>query len=216
MRRRRPLAGVVGTLALLAASLVYAAWPGGSRFTVGTETTYVTGPLDKQGYVDHVTALNERLSKGITANKNANVLIWQALGPRPEGGSDMPSEYFEWLGIEPPPEEGAYLIRWQDYLKEHPKVGSEGDPPNDRIFRAGQWPWRDKDKPEIADWLKRNEKPLVLVLEDTARPEYYNPLVPERTEDWSPGLLGALLPNVQQCRELAMALTCRAMLRVTE
>ena len=67
-------------------ALAWAMWPSRSTFTVGTETTYVTGPLDKQGYVDYVAALNERLREGITPENNANVLIWQALGPRPEGG----------------------------------------------------------------------------------------------------------------------------------
>src|SRR5262245_55897881 len=55
------------------------------RFTISKETTYVTGPLDKDGYIDYVAALNERLRQGVTPENNANVLIWKALGPRPEG-----------------------------------------------------------------------------------------------------------------------------------
>ncbi|HEV3447483.1 MAG TPA: hypothetical protein VG099_22775, partial [Gemmataceae bacterium] len=76
----------------------------------------VTGPLDKDGYVEYVTALNERLGKGTTPEKNANVLICQALGPHPEG-SILPAEYFQWLGIDPPPEKGAYLVSWNSYLE---------------------------------------------------------------------------------------------------
>src|SRR5712664_4809777 len=59
------------------------------KFTVGKDTTYVTGPLDKDGYIDYPAALNERLGKGVTPENNANVLIWKALGPRPEGGASM-------------------------------------------------------------------------------------------------------------------------------
>ncbi len=84
------------------------------------------------------------------------------------------------------------------------------------MYRAGNWPWTAKDEPELAGWLKKNEKPLAQLIEATRRPEYYNPLVPKRTEDWSPGLMASLLPNVQKCREFAAALTCRAMLRVNE
>jgi hypothetical protein len=91
---------------VLVALLVYAAWPGSSTFTISPETTYITGPLDAEGYVDYPAALNERLSKGVTPENNANVLIWQALGPRPEG-RPMPPEYFRWLGVEQPPEEGG-------------------------------------------------------------------------------------------------------------
>jgi hypothetical protein len=215
MRRRRRWATVLGILALAAGVIGYMMWPGSSTFTVGSQTTYVTGPLDKHGYVDYVTALNEQLSKGITPKDNANILIWQAFGPRPEGGAALPPEYFRWLGTEPPGEAGAYLVRWRDYLQQHLRGGNELDDFG-RLRRAGQWPWMAKDEPELADWLKRNEKPLALIRDATRRPEYYNPLVPERSEDWSPGLIQALLPSVQSCREVASALACRAMLRAAE
>jgi hypothetical protein len=202
----------VGILANAVALLICAAWPGCSTFTIDPETTYVTGPLDKHGYVDYVTALNERLSKGIKPEDNANVLIWQALGPHPEGGT-MPPEYFQWLGIESPPEQGEYLVSWQNFvIRDAIKRDTNSDP----MVRATNQPWTAKDEPELADWLARNEKPLAVVMEATRRPQYYNPLVPNRTEDWSPGLLSALVPSVQKCRELTTALACRAMLRVSE
>src|SRR5262249_30861733 len=47
-------------------------------------------------------------------------------------------------------------------------------------------------------------------------PAYYNPLIPRRTDDWSAGLLGALVPSVQRCREVGAAFLCRAMLRVND
>src|SRR5437660_2738303 len=176
MRRRRLWVTALGLLASVTVSLVYAAWPGSSTFTVGEETTYVTGPLDKHGYVDYVTALNERLRKDITPENNANVLIWQVLGPRPEGGRGMPPEYFQWLGIESPPEQGEYLVSWPNYLKELSKNGAEIHAYDERRLRAAQWPWTAKDEPELADWLKRNDKPLALMLEATRRAQYYNPL----------------------------------------
>src|SRR5262249_41732068 len=139
---------------------------------------------------------------GITPENNANVLIWQALGP-PEGGAGMPPEYFRWLGIEAPPEEGAYLVSWRNYLQEHAIGGMELEEYDDRMHRAAEWPWAVNDEPQLADWLKRNEMPLALVMEATRRREYYNPLVPERSEDWSPGLPASLLSNVQRCRDVA-------------
>src|SRR5437879_5347014 len=73
------------------------------KFTIGKETTYVTGPVDKDGYIDYITALNERLGKGIKPQDNANVLLWKAFGPHPEG-TKMPPDFFKWLGIQEPPE----------------------------------------------------------------------------------------------------------------
>jgi len=221
MRRRRSCLVVLAILALVAGLVVYAAWPGRSTFTVSPETTYVTGPLDKHGYVDYVTALNERLSQGIKPEDNANVLIWQALGPHPEGGT-MPPEYFQWLGIESPPEEGEYLVSWQNYLKiqgiiPEPEPFQPDEKQNEDLFLSpGNLSWVRRHEAQLCEWLKQNEKPLALIVQATRRPLYYNPLVPSRTDDWSPGLMAALVPTVQRCRELAAALACRAMLRVNE
>jgi hypothetical protein len=167
--------------------------------------------------VDYVTALNERLRKDITPESNANVLIWRVLGPHPEGGT-MPPEYFKWLGIESPPESGEYLLSWRNYANH---INKNDDVPEGLarpipMLEVPTKPWRAEEHPELADWLARNEQPLALAIEATRRPEYYNPLVPKRTEDWSAGLLEALLPNVQCCREIAAAFASRALLRVAE
>jgi hypothetical protein len=217
MRRRRFWSVIHGILLSLAVSLIIAAWPGSSTFTVSPETTYITEPLDKDGYPDYVTALNQRISKGITPEQNANVLIWQALGPRPEGG-DLPDEYFQWLRIERPPEDGDYFVWWDRYRKQHKrsKEATERDGDSELPADLPLTPWNAKDMPEIADWLEQNKKPIAQMIDATHRAEYFNPLVPFRTDDWCPGLLNALLPSVQKCREIAAALVCRAMLKIAE
>src|SRR5713226_2829852 len=86
------------------------------RFTISKETTYVTGPLDKDGYIDYAAALNERLGKGVTAENNANVLIWRAIGPRPERPEISP-EYFRKLGIKAPPDADEYYVDLLRYIK---------------------------------------------------------------------------------------------------
>jgi hypothetical protein len=187
------------------------------KFTVGKETTYVTGPLDEGGYIDYAAALNERLRKGVKPENNAVVLLWKATGPRPEGKA-MSAEFYKWLGIEAPPDKGDYFIPQTRYAKEHLKIepGRELQGYQREINRALRRPWTAKQYPRVADWLKANEKPLAVVLEATKRPQYFSPLVPTRSEKGSSGLIGALLPNVQKCRELAQALTVRATLAVSE
>jgi len=225
------------------ALLVYAAIPGRSTFTVSPETTYVTGPLDAEGYVDYQTALNQRLGEGITPETNANVQLWRALGPRPEGGNGMAPEYFWWLGINPPPDEGEYFLGSHRYFEDVLKIRQEEEeekpadwfeeffgepepnefrfPPdprqqwNDRLDRTRKWPWKAKERPDVADWLRRNEKPLAVVAEACRRPKYFNPLVASpRVGQEEPRLISCLLPNVQKCRDIANALVCRAMARV--
>src|SRR5262249_29554759 len=123
---------------------------------------------------------------------------------------------FEWLGIESPPEEGQYFVSRRNHLQERLPRGSQLEDYNDRMTGASEWPWAAEDQPQLVDWLKRNEKSLARMIDATRRPQYYNPLVPERSEHWSPGLLASLLPTVQRCREIASALACQAMLRVSE
>jgi hypothetical protein len=64
-----------------------------SKFTLGRDTTYFSGPLDKDGYVEYETALNERLSRSIVPEKNANVWLWRAFGPKLDREA-MSASYF--------------------------------------------------------------------------------------------------------------------------
>jgi RNA polymerase sigma factor (sigma-70 family) len=185
------------------------------NFTVGQETTHITGPLDKDGYVDYETALNERIGKDITPDNNANVLLWQALDPHP-GRTPMPPEFFRWLQVPAPPERGDYFVDLARYASEelHLNPGEQIDQLRQQRGWATRRPWVEKDYPRIAAWLKANEKPLAVVVEATRRPDYYNPLVSRKSgeEGWY-ALIGALLPGAVQCqREVAPALAARAML----
>ncbi len=181
------------------------------KFTIGKETTYVPGPRDADGYIDYAAALNERLRQGVTPANNANVLLWKALGPRPEGAR-MSAEFYQWLGIDEPPPRGDYFLRMGDYLKEQIKSGppAGGETVFDELERSLRRPWKAVRYPHIADWLKANDKPLTVVIEAVQRSHYYLPLVPTRTDKGSAGLVSCLLPSVQKCRELATALTARA------
>src|SRR5262245_42874763 len=73
------------------------------KLPIGKDTTRVTGPFDKYGFIDYEAALNTELSKGVTPEKNAVALLIMALGPAPEGGDGLPTTYFKWLDIPVPP-----------------------------------------------------------------------------------------------------------------
>lgn len=181
---------------------------------LGKETTYVTGPLDEEGYIYYETALNERLRQGIKPEANANVLLWQAWGPRPEG-SRMPERFYEWLGIPEPPEEGDYFVGLWEYLRDTAKVEPEAiESLSQQLWELRQQPWLGQSHSHIEGWLRVNDKPLALVIEATKRPQYYNPLVSRQR---GPGnLIDALLPGPQKCREVQLALVRRAQLRMKE
>ncbi len=177
------------------------------KFPLGKETTYVTGPLDKDGYIDYEAALNDQLGKGITPDKNAVVLLWKALGPTPEGGKGMPTEFFKRLGIEEPPAEGAYFLGLRAFLKDSLKLDRDDiNAVSAQVTPASLRPCTAKDYPHLAAWLKANEKPLEVAIEATKRPDYFNPLVSHRTEKGPTTLMAVLLPGAQKCREIASSL----------
>jgi hypothetical protein len=177
------------------------------NFTIGKETTYVTGPVDKDGYIDYAAALNERLGKGVTPETNANVLIWKALGPKPDGGKGEPAAFFKLLGMEEPPEKGVYFVSYKKFAEtknEQEAFGKDVNP-------FGKQPWTVADFPARAKWLKANESALNLIVDATKRERHFSPLVPSAL-----GLISAHIPSLQSLHEAAKALTARAMLRITE
>jgi type II secretory pathway pseudopilin PulG len=190
---------------------------GRGKFTISKETTYVTEPLNKDGYPDYARALNQRLRQGVTPKNNANVLIWQALGPHPEGAT-MPSEFFQWIGIKPPAEKGDYFIDLSRYAKEHFKIEPDEElrEMREQLNRCTQRPWKAEQCPNVASWLEANEKPLAVVIEATKRPQYYSPLVPKKAEKGPSYLFSAPSQGVQGCRQLADSLAARALLRPNE
>ena len=152
------------------------------KLPLGKETTYVTGPLDKDGYIDYEAALNDRLGKGITSGEERQRPALE--GIRSRQGAEIPEEFFKRLGIARPPEKGDYFIGLNAYLRDHVKLepGARSVPLLDPMVAAGKRPWTAKDYPHLAGWLKFNEKPLALIIEATRRPDYFSPLISRKTE----------------------------------
>jgi hypothetical protein len=190
--------------------------PPAPKLPLGKETTFVTGPLDKHGYIDYEAALNAELGKGIAPEKNASALLVLALGPTPMG-EELPPEYYKWLNVSAPPRDGEYFITFFDFNQSSLRLA-----PAQRValtefrLRAIQRAWVPKDCPPLAEWLAANEKPLALVREAVARPHYFNPLISPR-KDGAPGfLISAGSFSLETYRDLGTALALRATLRLGE
>ena len=78
---------------------------------------------------------------------NANALLIRVFGPRPEG-ADLPAEYYKWLGIEPPPQDGDYFLGMHAYI--HDKLGISNER-LEKVYevqgRVTRQPWVPKDCP---------------------------------------------------------------------
>ena len=213
------------------------------EITISRQTTYLTRPLRKDGYVNYVAALNRRLQAGVTPENNAVVPFLKAMGPG-EIGPKYRDEYFKLLEIEPLPEKGDYFVELDAYAKALKEAGRPAtaekkdgqDEYWEQLFASAmKRAWSKKEFPILAGWLAANEKPLALLVAASKCPRRYDPLI--RAEDclaatlvWANsyhrdvalrGLLSLIqrrddVSPVQQYRAPLRALTARAMLRTGE
>jgi len=177
--------------------------PAKVRITISKETTRILGPLNADGTVNYLAALDARLRKGVTRENNALIPLLRAVGPTLID-EKVRAGVLKRLGMESLPERGEYYIDLWDYAGSH-ESQEEADEALDRAMDA---PWKEKDIPLIAGWLKANDKALALAVEATKRPRYYVPAVgvhdPPRMFDM---LLGVRASGV---RDIGRALGARA------
>ncbi len=185
------------------------------KITVSKEVTWFTEPVRKDGFVSYVQAINQHHGKGVTAQNNSVVSLYQAMGPQPEG-TRQPDQFFELIGIPPLPNEGKYFVEltkwWKDSGKPMPAGGAQGI--INQHYQAIDRSWKEAEFPEYAAWLRDMETPLKLVAEASQRSEYYSPLVFPGDDEGQ--LIAVLLPGVQKSRSLARAMVMRAMWRLGE
>ncbi len=192
------------------------------KITIGRETTYLTEPIDKDGNVDYGTAVNGRLRKDVTSENNANVLIWKAIGPRAEGTTMCP-EFFQAMGMTPPPEKGDCFLRDYEFVKQALPVDADpeetyflNESMTEGIKGATQRPWIAKEYPIVASWLKANEKPLLLITEASKREKFYNPLLSHKDGKLAPRQVSFPVHGLDTYREIGAALVARALLHTAE
>lgn len=187
------------------------------QITIGKETTWATEPVGPSGFIDYMSAVNRQHSRGVTPENNAVVRLYQATGPRPDG-TRQPDRFFQLLGIKPPPDEGTYYEELGNWWKRKEKPLPEGAADLNAVYElqstAQSRPWKAKEFPDIAEWLRDIDVPLQLAAEAASRTEYFSPLVSPNDKEGK--LIEVLLPGVQQVRGFARALIARAMLRLGE
>ncbi len=184
------------------------------QFTVSRKTTFVMGPLRKDGSVDFAAAINAQLSEGVNSKNNAAVQLYQAFGPTSDG-LEMPRAFFKELQVEPPPAEGEYLQTLGDTIRDR----GLSDQQQERLFKqqavALSRPWSRMEFPEIANWIDQNKEPLRIVHAAVRLEKYYSPLIVDYGDAVGPEpLVACILAGTQQSRSTARLLCTRAMLHL--
>lgn len=176
-----------------------------TKIVIAKETTYVTEPLDSEGYVDYLEALNQRASEGVTPENNAVVPILRAWGPSNIDKAAQP-EFYRRLGVTPEAGEPPFV----DF--DAVTAPRRNDEPMTNYDAAVSRPWSAEEFPRVAQWLERNTRALELIEDASRRPRYYAPFVTEEV----PRTLNAPLPVLQITRKFMRLLKLRAMHRLYE
>jgi hypothetical protein len=234
-RRRWPrrVRWVLGVLFFAALAWVF--WPVGSvPLAVSPQTTVVTGPMNADGTVNYVAALNAAASEGVTADNNAAIPIIQAFGPKllmPLTLEDalgrastvsVPPEVdgaLRELGMSPLPLVGPYFVSLDDYVAE--RLGEFASADSTEALRADWLAVRIMDEaggtisPRIraflVEWLRINEQPLARIQEASHKPRYFVPMARAK----SPQFLVEICPGAR-LRAIGRAVYLRSMLRIAD
>jgi hypothetical protein len=208
LRRFIAIGIILGSLAAAVWAAARHASRGGVLMTISKETTVVTDPLRKDGYVDYVAAANKILSKDVTPENNAIVPLWDAMGPAAVPQANR-AEYFRLLGTKSPVDFGNYFITVEDFVR---KQAVELDVLDEQLSKAQQRPWTKNEFPVLAAWLAANQAPLETIVAASRRPRFYSPLVGDDTGM----LMNVVLPAPRELRHATQALLARANLRLAQ
>ena len=181
-----------------------------SKLKFTREITRVTKHKTKSGLPDYAAAINEHFGAGVKPEENGAILLYQALGPNPEG-TRQPDEFFELMGMRRPAD-GPYFEPFGRGLsaeRARELIDTEFDIAMNR-------PWSKDEFPEVFKWLRANARFVAKAVEGASRPKYFSPLVVPEDDGESQGLIATLLPGIQESRSLARFLMCRAMLNIKE
>ena len=172
---------------------------------VSPETTCLDGPLDENGDVDYVEALNLELSDGVTLDNNAVIKFLEGLGPVMDG-TPVDSEVFRRLAIERPSKTGVYWIEFSKWLNEQ---GIDYSSHVEEESFVESYPWAAEEFPVVERWYQRNQRPMEAIREGAKRPRYYYPLIPDPSA--SAAMLSLKFYSTQAMRNLARFFQISAM-----
>ena len=106
----RRVAWLTVSAILLISMLVKAEDAKSTKIILSPETTRILEPLNPDGTVNYLEAINSRYSKGVTPENNAAILLLQLVGPEILPG-EIRDTALKRLGIAELPQEGKYFRR---------------------------------------------------------------------------------------------------------
>ena len=160
-------------------------------FDVTTETTAVTTPLQADGAVDYVAAINEKYSQGVTAETIGFVVWVNVMGAR-GFGNNVRDQMLALSGIKAEPADRGWVLS-----------RNTGEMTALRLR-----PWKVDDHPQFAAMLSERERVLALAAEAAGKGRWWEPAVSTNGT-----MTKVMLPELRYLDDVGQALCARAMLR---
>ncbi len=115
------------------------------NFTIGRDTTYLTGPLLPDGMVDYAEAMNAETGKGVTPENNAACVIARIVRTGEDNWMKVHEESLARMGVDAK----ATRVTWTVSPDKLDEVITARN--------AGCRPWKTAEIPELAAWLESNK-----------------------------------------------------------
>lgn len=198
--------------------------------TISKETTRIVKPLKEDGYPDYIAALNQQFGRGITAENNIAVTVWEVVGPK-DLSADIKSMYFQHLGMDPLPTDGNYYRSFHQQIEtlmtllekdpdiNRQEIQTRRETFDDQYDFCTSNPWTKDASIEMDRWLTTAEPFLNRIIQSAERREhFYNPYIitAEDRAQPVPELMSILLPGAQHTREIARGLALMANRRIAD
>ena len=179
------------------------------QLRISKSTTLLEGPLDENGSVDYLKAVNVYFSRGVVPENNAIAQLAKIV-PFTDGLSPkLAAEFYSKLGVDPPDESLTCLDPFQgpvyDAL-ESDEAQIEFELP---FNFALEFPWDEtaKEFSDVKQWLDENQTRLDKIVEASRCSNSYHPYVSENPNQ---PLLNSHLRSFQPVRHSIRGLRTRA------
>jgi len=143
-------------------------------------------------------------------------VLWQTFGPK-EIDAEFREQMFEKLGIDRVPDQGDYFVTLSEFSdrvkKQKEGQEDEGLDLSEQQRQASRGPCSAKQFPELAEWVRINEKHMDRLVAASRRERFYSPMF---SGGDPPFVLASLLSELFLARDISRALSVRAMLRLHE
>jgi hypothetical protein len=186
---------------------------------IARDTTYIRGPLLRDGLPDYEAYLRDLGRDGVTPENNAAALMWQATWPHNLECEDYEPMLKE-LGLKETPSAKNVLQLFdgeanRKRIADGLHLNIDDTDPIDIIRPANEHSWTSHQCPPLVEWVAANKRPIDLLVEAARRPRFYSPS-PSYLNQKRELLINVLLPGSQNIREVARAIGIRAMCHTGE